>query len=155
MLVLQKGRIFFIISRVFWLPRPENVDKSWQSSVVSCFVTLLWWQCRLRLTREILSTHQLFRKREKCDIDINRIPAEMQASLQPHTASKVRSFKRYKKSKHLAGTKRLNTVNCAGIFEQSMRARNPAGVGLSYRPPRLHRLAESIPWNQYVGSLKV
>ncbi len=34
---------------------------------------------------------------------------------------------------------------CAGILEQSMRARNREGIGLSYRPARLQRLAESIP----------
>jgi hypothetical protein len=38
---------------------------------------------------------------------------------------------------------------CAGIFKQSMGARNR---GLSYR---LHRLAELIPWNRFLGSVKV
>ncbi len=33
-----------------------------------------------------------------------------------------------------------------GIFKQSMGARNRRGIGLSYRPARLHRLAEFIPW---------
>ncbi len=33
----------------------------------------------------------------------------------------------------------------AGIFKQSMGARNRVGIGLSYRLARLHRLAESIP----------
>ncbi len=33
----------------------------------------------------------------------------------------------------------------AGIFKQSMGARNRVGKGLSYRPARLHRLAEFIP----------
>ncbi len=34
--------------------------------------------------------------------------------------------------------------------------RNRVGIWLSYRPARLHRLAESIPWNQFLrGSLKV
>jgi hypothetical protein len=33
----------------------------------------------------------------------------------------------------------------AGIFRQSMGARNRVGIGLSHRPARLHRLAESIP----------
>ncbi len=37
---------------------------------------------------------------------------------------------------------------CAGFFEQSM-----GGIGLSYRPARLHRLAESIPWNWFLGLL--
>jgi hypothetical protein len=43
----------------------------------------------------------------------------------------------------------------AGIFEQSMVARNRVGIGLSFRPARLHRLTESIPWNRFLGSLKV
>jgi hypothetical protein len=30
----------------------------------------------------------------------------------------------------------------AGIFKHSMGARNRVGIGLSYRPARLHRLAE-------------
>jgi hypothetical protein len=33
----------------------------------------------------------------------------------------------------------------AGILEQSMGARNQVGIGLPYRPARLHRPAESIP----------
>jgi hypothetical protein len=44
---------------------------------------------------------------------------------------------------------------CAGIFEQSMGARNRVGIGLSNRPARQHRLAESIPWNRFLGYLKV
>ncbi len=34
---------------------------------------------------------------------------------------------------------------CAGIFKQSMGARNRVGIGLSYRPVRLHSLAELVP----------
>jgi hypothetical protein len=48
-----------------------------------------------------------------------------------------------------------HSVNCAGIFKQSMGARNRAEIGLSYRPARLHSLAELIPWNRFLGSLKV
>jgi hypothetical protein len=44
---------------------------------------------------------------------------------------------------------------CAGNFEQSKQARNQVGIVLSYRPARLHRLAELIPWHRFVGSLKV
>ncbi len=33
-----------------------------------------------------------------------------------------------------------------------MWARNRVGIGLSYRPARPHRLAESIPWSQFLGS---
>jgi hypothetical protein len=46
-------------------------------------------------------------------------------------------------------------VALAGIFKQSMGARNRVGIGLSYRPARLHRLAEFIPWNQFLGSINV
>jgi hypothetical protein len=35
-----------------------------------------------------------------------------------------------------------DTATSAGIFEQ--RARNQVGIGFSYRPAMLHRLAESI-----------
>ncbi len=37
-----------------------------------------------------------------------------------------------------------------GFFNHSMRARNRVGIGLSYRPARLHRLAEMIPWNRFL-----
>jgi hypothetical protein len=43
----------------------------------------------------------------------------------------------------------------AGIFKKSMGDRNREGKGLSYRPARLHRLAEFIPWNRFPGSLNV
>jgi hypothetical protein len=36
-----------------------------------------------------------------------------------------------------------------------MGARNRVGIGFSYRPTRLHRLAELIPWNRFLGSFKV
>ncbi len=36
-----------------------------------------------------------------------------------------------------------------------MGARNRERTGLSYRPARLFRLAASIPWNQFLGSLNV
>jgi hypothetical protein len=47
--------------------------------------------------------------------------------------------------------------SCAGIFEQSMgaRNRNRVGIVLSYLAARLHRLAELISWNQFLGSFKV
>jgi hypothetical protein len=43
----------------------------------------------------------------------------------------------------------------AGIFTKSMGARNRGGIGLSYRPARLHRLAEFIPWNQFRGPINI
>jgi hypothetical protein len=36
-----------------------------------------------------------------------------------------------------------------------MGARNRVGIWLSYRPARLQRLAELIPWNRFLGSLNV
>jgi hypothetical protein len=44
---------------------------------------------------------------------------------------------------------------CAGIFKQSMGARNRVGIGLLYQPARLHRLAEVNPWNRFLGYLNV
>ncbi len=44
---------------------------------------------------------------------------------------------------------------CAGIFKQSMGARNQVWIGLSYPLARIYRLAELIPWNRFHGSLKV
>jgi hypothetical protein len=43
----------------------------------------------------------------------------------------------------------------AGIFKESMGARNRVGIELSYRPARLHRRAEFIPWNRFLGSINV
>ncbi len=47
----------------------------------------------------------------------------------------------------------VNLLRSPGIDSQ------PDGSGkqpyLTYRPARLHRLAESIPWNRFLGSLNV
>ncbi len=43
----------------------------------------------------------------------------------------------------------------AGIINNLMGARNRVGIELSYRPAWLHRLAEFIPWNRFLGSIKV
>jgi hypothetical protein len=43
----------------------------------------------------------------------------------------------------------------ARIFKQSMGARNRGGIGLSYRPARLHRLAEFIHGNRFLDSINV
>ncbi len=40
----------------------------------------------------------------------------------------------------------------AGIFKQSMGTKSRVGIGLSYRPARLHCLAELVPWNRFLGS---
>jgi hypothetical protein len=41
--------------------------------------------------------------------------------------------------------------NCAGIFIQFVGAGNRVGIGLSYWPVRLHRLAEMIPWYRFLA----
>ncbi len=43
----------------------------------------------------------------------------------------------------------------AESFKHSMVARNRVEIGLSYRPARLHSLVELMPWNRFLGSLKV
>jgi hypothetical protein len=43
----------------------------------------------------------------------------------------------------------------AGILKDSTGARNQGGIGLSYRPSWLRRLAELIPWNRFLGSKKL
>ncbi len=40
-------------------------------------------------------------------------------------------------------------------FRTVYGARNKVGIRLSYRPATLHRLAESIPWNRFLGSVNV
>ncbi len=47
------------------------------------------------------------------------------------------------------------SVPKVGIFKESMGARNRGGIGLSYRPVRLHRLAEFIPRNQFQGHINI
>jgi hypothetical protein len=49
----------------------------------------------------------------------------------------------------------LSFVYRAGIFKHSMGARNRGGIGLSYRPAWLHRLAEFIPQNRFLGFINV
>jgi hypothetical protein len=39
-------------------------------------------------------------------------------------------------------------------FKQSMGFRNRVGIGLAYRLARLQSLAELVPWNRFLGSLK-
>jgi hypothetical protein len=47
----------------------------------------------------------------------------------------------------------VDLLRSPGIdFQHSGPARQPY---LSYRPARLHRLAKSIPWNRFLGSINV
>ncbi len=47
------------------------------------------------------------------------------------------------------------TDSWAGIFKKSMGARHRGGIGFSYRPAMLHRLAEFIPCNQFRGPINI
>jgi hypothetical protein len=49
----------------------------------------------------------------------------------------------------------MNDIAAAGIFKKSMGARYWGGIGFSYRPARLHRLAEYIPWHQFRGPINI
>jgi hypothetical protein len=50
-------------------------------------------------------------------------------------------------------TSSANKKDRAVIFKKSMGARHRGGIGFSYRPARLQRLAEFIPWNQFRGPI--
>ncbi len=49
----------------------------------------------------------------------------------------------------------VSLLTRARIFKKSMGARLRGGIGFSYRPARLHRLAEFIPWNQFRGPINI
>jgi hypothetical protein len=49
----------------------------------------------------------------------------------------------------------ITTLVLSWNFKESIGSRNRGGIGLSYRPARLHRLAELIPWNRFLGSLTI
>jgi hypothetical protein len=42
-----------------------------------------------------------------------------------------------------------------GIDSQPLTGRHDNPILRKYRPARLHRLAESIPWNRFLGSFNV
>jgi hypothetical protein len=42
-----------------------------------------------------------------------------------------------------------------GILEQSIEDKNRVGIGFSYQPAKQHKLAESFPWNRFLGFLNV
>ncbi len=48
-----------------------------------------------------------------------------------------------------------NEQLCFGILDNLWGPRNRLGLGLPHRPAGLQRLAESIAWNRFLGSLKV
>jgi hypothetical protein len=54
----------------------------------------------------------------------------------------------------LSPTMKTNGTS-AGIFKQSIGARNRAGRVLPYRTARLHKLVKLIPCNRFLGSVKV
>jgi hypothetical protein len=69
-------------------------------------------------------------------------------------ASQRRKAKRGKDGSHKGGGG-VYCDNRAGIFKKSMGARHRGGIGFPYRPARLHRLAEFIPWHQFRGPIHI
>ncbi len=63
-------------------------------------------------------------------------------------------YPRWRKNLHVV-FKYLFRSLYAGILEQYMGTRKRVGIGFSYRPVRLHRLVELIPWNRFLDSFKV
>ncbi len=56
-------------------------------------------------------------------------------------------YVRYTTLLHLPPLRFHSVEGCrAGIFKKFMGARHRGGIGFSYRPARLHRLAEFISW---------
>jgi hypothetical protein len=53
------------------------------------------------------------------------------------------------------GHTKVGLKDSAGILEPFMGARKRVGIEFSDRLARLHRLADSIPWNRFLGSIKV
>jgi hypothetical protein len=53
------------------------------------------------------------------------------------------------------GTKEEQGYPTVLEFYNFMWANNREGIGLTYWHARLHMLDESVPWNQFLGSLKV
>jgi hypothetical protein len=53
------------------------------------------------------------------------------------------------------GTSSARLCILSWVFKKSMGARHRVGIGLSYRPAMLHRLAELMPWHRFLGSIKV
>jgi hypothetical protein len=56
---------------------------------------------------------------------------------------------------HKAGTNLTTFEISAGISEQSMGGQEPSRMGFSCWPARLHRLAVSVSWNRFLGSIEV
>ncbi len=92
-------------------------------------------------------------KRERSDPDQH--PSEKVHSDAQKPKGGSGSALRWRGSATQLSSVQYSKVPCTRILEQSMGARKRVRIGLSYRPARIHRLAESIPWNWFLGSLKV
>ncbi len=67
---------------------------------------------------------------------------------------RMRTWKCVRQNNSLIGPNMLRAL-WAGIFKKSMGARHRVGIWLSYRPARLHRLSELMPWDRFLGSINV
>ncbi len=90
----------------------------------------------------------------KNSVEICKEMSKMQIEKRKESKEK-RSFPIYLLRKSRIKAIAQTYYNSAGIFKEFIGARNRVGIGLSYRPARIHRLAELILWNQFLGSLNV
>ncbi len=72
-------------------------------------------------------------------------PCDQFGGQEPGTPEEIEQF-----VSHYNVTFPIMSKVSAGIFKQSMWARNRVGIGLSYRPVRLHSLAELVSWNRFL-----
>jgi hypothetical protein len=74
--------------------------------------------------------------------------------MENHEEPKINLEKRKSVCRHSSEPEFVNNF-LRSLDIDSKESIQPAYVGLSYQPARLHRLAESIPWNRFLGSLNV
>jgi hypothetical protein len=71
------------------------------------------------------------------------------------SASLFWNFQQYMGARNRVGTGLSYQAIELEFLKKFMRARHRVGIWLSYRPARKHWLAELMPWNRFLGSIKV
>ncbi len=135
--------------------------KEWKSTIFFCYFLSCWLTTHIRtrctIERNLGTGHFIFVYRDswwtyQTGVDWqNTEPCYVSF----HSAKGGRVWKiRENSPTSLFGVSKYNgrrrDWTCTEILEKSMGAMNRVGIGLSYRPARLHRLPEPIP-----GLLKV
>ncbi len=133
-------KFYILILQVFF-----SSTKSWCTSPLKSCGNFYQWNCCL-LSLSGFYTLNTSNDKLVCwrswEINSACLPGEVSApSVGQAGTSLLALWASERQHRHAGGS-------CAGIFKQSLGARNRVGIGLSYRPARLHRLAELIPWNR-------